>query len=279
MTLSEVQLKILLSLASLFLLLTLKSLGVRLLKQNAGKVYLRNTLNFFVVVAALLIWQEELREFTFSILALVAALAIAMKEFVLCFVGGGYKALNRLFSIGDRIEIGDNLGDVVDSNFLYTKLLEVGPKGLSQQYTGRKIYIPNHVLLMQSIHNLTSSRKYGFHVFKHPVKVTKDILIRKKMMTQVAQSVCAPYLAEARFEMRSDSLKEGLEASKVDPVVSLYFNSTTEAELVVRVPVPVKERGHYQQKIIHRFLEKQGYPRRYTSLNTGVNMSKNYRNL
>jgi hypothetical protein len=90
---------------------------------------------------------------------------------------------------------------------------------------------------------------------------SKDILLKKKTMHKVALSVCSPYLKEARKEMRATSIVEGLEPPKVDPVISLHFISSTEVEFVIRVPVPVKKRGHYQQKIIHRYLETQGVPR------------------
>jgi small-conductance mechanosensitive channel len=261
MEFSQTNIKIVVSLVVLFLLTLFKIIGNRRLNKNSRKVYFRNLINFLYVLSTVLIWQQELREFTFSILALIAALSIAMKEFVLCIVGGGYKVLNSLFKIGDRIEIGENLGDVVDNNFLFTKLLEVGPKGLSQQYTGRTICIPNHLLLTQAVHNLTSSKKYSFHVFKHPLIFSNDILLKKKIMHKVASGVCSPYLKEARNELRASALIEGLDAPKIDPVISLHFISSSEVEFVIRVPVPVKRRGHYQQKIIHRYLETQGIPR------------------
>ena len=62
--------------------------------------------------------------------------------------------------------------------------------------------------------------------------------------------------------MRNTALKEGLIAPKIDPVISLHFKSAKEVDFVIRVPVPVKKRGHYQQKIVHRYLERTGHPKR-----------------
>lgn len=240
----------------------LKILLLQYIGKNPWKIYFKNLVNTICLILLFFIWQQEIREFSFSIIAIAAALAIATKEFILCFVGGAYKLSNHFFKIGDRIEVGDNLGDVIDNTLFYTKLLEVGPKGLSQQYTGRIVFVPNSILLTQSVNNLTSSKAYSFHVFKHPIELSPNILRHKKLMYHAALYVCTPYLSEARFEMQNTASKEGLEPPEVGPVVSLHFTSAKEINLLIRVPVPVKMRGHYQQKILHRYLEKLGYPRR-----------------
>jgi small-conductance mechanosensitive channel len=259
----------------------LKTLNTKLLTNRYWRIVIKNLLNLLLLVGLFVIWTNEIKSFGISIIAIAAAVAIATKEFILCFVGGVYKAINKLFKVGDRIEVNENLGDVIDNNLIFTKLMEVGPKGLSQQYTGRIISVPNSLFLTSSVHNLTSSKKYGFHVFCHPVTYSENILLDKKLMYYAALETCETYLDDAQMEMQNAALKECLDAPKVKPVISLYFKSANEVDFVIRVPVPVRMRGHYQQKIIHRYLEKKGLPRnsaKTSELDMVLNRSINLKN-
>ena len=82
-----------------------------------------------VILAAGLfgIWATELRAFAISLVAVAAALAIATKDVIQCFLGGFYKTSARPFELRDRIEVAGFRGEVIDHNFFSTILLEIGP--------------------------------------------------------------------------------------------------------------------------------------------------------
>mgnify|MGYP001215256827 CR=1 FL=1 len=59
--------------------------------------------------------------------AIAVALVIATKELILCVSGALIKGGARSFNIGDRIQVKEFRGDVIDQNLLTTTILEVGP--------------------------------------------------------------------------------------------------------------------------------------------------------
>src|SRR5690606_32112227 len=85
--------------------------------------------------------SAELRTVAISIVAIAVAFVVATKELILCITGSILKMASRSFVIGDRIQVKDFRGDVIDQNLLATTILEVGPGKLTHQRTGRMAVI------------------------------------------------------------------------------------------------------------------------------------------
>lgn len=106
-------------------------------------VQTRNGLILVFLLGLVLIWGQELRTLALSIVAIAVAFVVATKELILCFMGSLVKGGARSFDIGDRIQVKDFRGDVIDQNLLATTIMEVGPGKLTHQRTGRATVIPN----------------------------------------------------------------------------------------------------------------------------------------
>jgi len=90
-------------------------------------VQTRNGLLLLLLFGLIMIWGEELRTLALSVVAIAVAFVIATKELILCITGSVLKTGAGSFNIGDRIQIKDFRGDVIDQNLLATTILEVGP--------------------------------------------------------------------------------------------------------------------------------------------------------
>lgn len=211
-----------------------------------------STLLFFIGVVV--IWSEEIQAFALSLVALAAAFVIAGKEFFLCAMGGVYRASVSPFSIGDRIEIDKVRGDVVDSKFLVTKILEIGPHNMTHQYTGRLINIPNSYLLTKLVINESYLHKFVLHVFVIPLKKREDWRQAEKLVLEIAKKTVQPFISEARHHMNKVSIKEGLTPPGVAPRVTLHLASPDELDMIVRIPAPANKKGTIEQEIIRQFL-------------------------
>ena len=122
---------------------------------------LRGIFVLIFVAAFFITWASEIYSLIISITAIAAALAIATKEVILCYGGSFYRFFTHPFSVGDRIVIDDLRGDAVEIGLLGTQILEVGPKDLTHQYTGRLVTIPNAKFLSSTIFNETYSSDYS----------------------------------------------------------------------------------------------------------------------
>ncbi|HTL11167.1 MAG TPA: mechanosensitive ion channel family protein, partial [Bdellovibrionota bacterium] len=202
------------------------------------------------------IWAHEIRVFALSVVALTVAGVVATKEFLLCVVGGIYKASARPFQVADRIEILKFRGDVIDHNLFTTTLFEVGPEHTVHQYTGRTIVLPNSVFLTNPLFNETYNRRFVLHTFTVPFKRTDDWRLAEKLLLESAFQEVGPYLAEAKQYMSHLERTQGLDAPVMDPRANIHFPDPERIDLVMRVPVPAQRKGRMEQLILRGFVER-----------------------
>ena len=213
---------------------------------------------FLIIVAAIFIlWANELYQFVISLAAILAAFAIAGKELFLCYGGSFYKTFARPFSVGDRIQVGDIRGDVVDIGLLSTQLLEVGPKDYTQQLTGRTITLPNSIFLNTSVFNETDDvyedRDFVLHIFTVPIKNDRNWNEKKTLLLESANQFCGQYIDQANQFFQALAKKRQVGVPLVEPRINIRFENPDLILFIVRVTVPVEQRGQLEQKIIKDF--------------------------
>src|SRR5690606_21856396 len=109
-----------------------------------------------------------------SVVALAVALVVATKELILCITGSILKTGAQSFKIGDRIQIKDFRGDVIDQNLFATTIMEIGPGKLTHQRTGRVTVLPNSLFVSEPVINESYTHDYVLHVFTVPFKRQDD---------------------------------------------------------------------------------------------------------
>lgn len=210
----------------------------------------RNALLLLLIFGLILIWASELRTLALSIVAIAVAFVVATKELILCLTGSVVKSAGRSFNIGDRIQIKDFRGDVIDQNLLTTTILEVGPGKLTHQRTGRMTVIPNALFVSEALINESYTHDWVLHVFTIPFKREENWKLAKQVVFDLAGSYCAPYLDDARRYMKRMSDHKGLDTPSVDPRVSILVPSAGEIHLLVRLPVKANQRNYIEQAIL-----------------------------
>lgn len=173
----------LVSTATLILvIIVLRTLITRYIRRNVSSIDLRrrwmvqsrNGLILLLILGLLTIWGEELRTLALSIVAIAVAFVVATKELIMCVTGSILKSGASSFSLGDRIQIKDFRGDVIDQNLLATTILEVGPGKITHQRTGRMTVIPNALFVSEPVINESYTHDYILHVFTVPFKRDDD---------------------------------------------------------------------------------------------------------
>ena len=86
----------------------------------------RNSVFLVGSVVILLIWLGFGSNFTVAMGILGAGIAFASQEVIGSFAGYVNIVTSNLFRIGDRVRIGDVVGDVLDVSILRTTVMEIG---------------------------------------------------------------------------------------------------------------------------------------------------------
>lgn len=82
----------------------------------------------------------------------------------------------RLFSLGNWIECNGMRGEVTDHSVLSTTLLEPDPPDNGYGFTGRKLVMPNSVLLTHPVHSENPARRFVRHRFRITVEQALDAM-------------------------------------------------------------------------------------------------------
>jgi len=131
----------------------------------------RKTANYITTGLAILllinIWFNGLQSIATFLGLLSAGLVVALREPLLSIAGWIFLVWKRPFHIGDRIQFGDHVGDVIDIRLFQFTLNEVREWVQGDQPTGRVMHIPNNRLFTTPLANYN----YGFPYIWHEVPV------------------------------------------------------------------------------------------------------------
>lgn len=258
-TLPDSMLRLVISTVLLVLaIVILRTLTARFIRKNVVSSELRGRLlvnfrNGFLLLGVLglaLIWGDQIRALALSIVAIAVAFVVATKELILCVSGAILKGGAGSFNLGDRIQVKDFRGDVIDQSLLATTILEVGPGKTSHQRTGRVIVIPNALFVAEPVINESFTDHWDFHVFTVPFKREDDWHAAQAALLDAANRHCAPYLESVRKYMNKVGVSRGLEVPSVDPRVTIQAPVASEIHLTVRLPAKSGQRSYIEQAIL-----------------------------
>lgn len=150
----------------------------------------RNVLLLVGLLGLIMIWAPQLRTFALSLTAVAVAIVVATKELLLCLSGAALRAFSRSFSVGDRIEIAGLRGEVLDHDWLVTRLQEFEDKPGSFRKTGRVVSLPNSILFTAPIR--MEGRSFGelLHRFTMTVEPDINIFAEREAIEQLAENAC-----------------------------------------------------------------------------------------
>jgi small-conductance mechanosensitive channel len=174
------------------------------------------------------------------------------------FIGWLYILVRRPYRVGDRIQIDDATGDVIDVSYIDTTLWEFGGKYLSTDHpSGRIIKFPNSKVLNTIIYNYSWPLfPYIWNEIKFNIAYNSDLEFVAATMQQIVEQE----LGEAMIQ-RVATYRELLAKTTVDelevrahPRVIFRVNDNTWLEAIVRYLVPPREAGSVKTVLIKQLL-------------------------
>jgi small-conductance mechanosensitive channel len=204
----------------LYSLLILVALGIirfailkivwRLTEDPKSRYTWKRTVSFttgmLMVILILSVWMEAMSQFGAFLGLLSAGIAIALKDMLTNVAGWIFILARKPFSIGDRVQIGENAGDVIDIRLFQFTLLEIGNWVHADQSTGRIIHIPNGIVFTISQANYSA----GFNYIWNEISV----LVTFESHWQLAKSILEKIIHEHSESLSLDAERKIIEASK-----------------------------------------------------------------
>ncbi|MDP8213675.1 MAG: mechanosensitive ion channel [Candidatus Euphemobacter frigidus] len=166
------------------------------------------------------IWLPGFHSLVTFLGLLSAGLAIAMKDPLMNLAGWAFIIWRAPFNVGDRVQIGEQEGDVVDLRIFEFTLAEINNWAGGDMTTGRVIYVPNGVVFTKSIANYS---KGGFPYIWNEISVLITFESNWKQAKKLLEEIAARHgkllIESAEKEERTAAQKLFIHSSDLTPKV------------------------------------------------------------
>jgi len=276
------QTKVIESVVIVLMLILVRRVALRLVEpriESSKTLYWWSKTSGYVVFAISLvsivaIWVEALRSLGTFLGLLTAGLAIALKDLVADLAGWVFILWRKPFELGDRIQIGEDSGDVVDVRLFAFTLMEIGNWVDADQSTGRMIHVPNAKVFTVPLANYTAGFPFLWNELGVMVTFESDWRRAKAMLSEIVDEVTEGTSERAERTLRSTSRRFLIHYSKLTPIV---YTSVKDSGVMLTVRYlcdPRARRGTAEgiwERVLDRFAEAEdidlAYPTQRVYLN------------
>ena len=162
------QQKILISILFVIFLSLVRFAVLRLVWRQTENIKIRyqwkRTLSFIIPFIGLIligaVWLPVFEEFGTFLGLFTAGIAIALKDPLTNLAGWFFILFRKPFTVGDRVQIGEHTGDIIDIRLFQFTMLEIGNWVDADQSTGRIIHLPNGKVFLEPQANYSSGFEY-----------------------------------------------------------------------------------------------------------------------
>ncbi len=215
------------SLAILLALWLLRLLILRVVEGRSADVRVRyrwrkGTAYAAVLLGALLvgpIWLHGVRTAATFLGLVSAGLALALRDPLANLAGWVFILWRRPFEVGDRVQVGEHAGDVVDQRIFQFTLLEIGNWVAADQSTGRVIHVPNGQVFTIPLVNYTSEFEYIWHEVPVTITFESDWRRAKGIIQEIADRRAGSLSQDAEDRVRRMAGRLMILYSELTPIV------------------------------------------------------------
>jgi small-conductance mechanosensitive channel len=223
----DTQAKLLSSLAIVLSIWLLRLLIMHLVNRRTDDVVSRyrwrQRTSYVAVALSLLlvgpIWLRGVQPIATYLGLLSAGIAIALKDPLTSLAGWVFIVWRRPFSVGDRIQIGDHAGDVVDLSIFQFSVMEMGNWVAADQTTGRILYIPNQRIFQEVLANYTTEFEYIWNEIPVLVTYESDWKKAKAILQEIADRHAADWGERAAQRIRRATRRFMIQHTNPSPTV------------------------------------------------------------
>lgn len=206
--------------------------------------------NTIILIVIFFIWESHLANLITVISFISAGATIALREIIFNFFSGIYIKIKKPFRLEDRIEIGENKGDVVNISTLNFEILEIGDEINGDQSTGKIIHLPNSLIFTVPLINYVKAFKYIWTEITVKIPLDADLRESKKVLYKIVNNnqVVKRIPQKMRNQISSASLDYRIYFNKFDPIIYTKVVDM-HTELYIRYLVHPKKARNVEDEI------------------------------
>lgn len=165
------------------------------------------------------IWIINFQSITTFLGLLSAGIAIALKDIFVNIAGWIFIYWRKPFDVGDRIQIGEFKGDVVDLRLFQFSLLEVGNWVDGEQSTGRIVHVPNGKVFIDPQANYSQGFDYIWNEQNVFIGLDSDYKKANLILKEIMNMLLSPDFKTIESDLRIAQKEHFISFSQYTPTV------------------------------------------------------------
>ncbi|MFT5886926.1 MAG: small-conductance mechanosensitive channel [Arcticibacterium sp.] len=174
-----------------------------------------------LVIVTISFFTGSIKDFALAIGLLTTGIAIALEELILSIAGSFYIFFVGVYKPGDRIEINNIKGDVIDIDSIYTTMMEIGEWISSDNYSGRIVKLSNAFVFKGPVYNYSKDFPFVWDEFNLPIKYDSDIELAKIVAIRIASETLSEYVSQSISEWNQVVNKYYIENAQVESTLAI----------------------------------------------------------
>jgi len=236
----------------------LSRMATRRVKDITRKYILTKVVNYVLGLVALIalfrVWFGGGGGLAAYLGIVSAGVAIALRDPLVNLAGWLYIMIRKPFVIGDRIQIHEHRGDVIDISLFQFSLIEIGNWVDADQSTGRVIHVPNGWVFQHTTSNYTQGFSFIWHEIPVTITFESNWQKAKEILTRIGREFSAVQSQRVADEIRQAAHKFLIFYEHLTPIV---WTSVADigVTLTLRYLCEPRQRRSSSEKIWEAVLE------------------------
>lgn len=210
---------------------------------------------FLIIVFLINTWLNIFGSVATFLGLISAGIAIALKDPLVNMVAWLFILIRQPFKVGDRIQIGDLAGDVIDIRLFQFSVNEIGNWVDADQSTGRIIHIPNGKVFTEPQSNYTAGFQYIWHEIPILLTFESNWKKAKQILTDIVNHHGVLLSKEAEKQIKEAARTFLIFYNKLTPIVYTTVKDSGVL-LTLRYMCNPRERRGIEEKIWEDILNK-----------------------
>ena len=191
-------------------------------------------------------WFEAFQSVATFLGLLSAGLAIALKDPLVNLAGWAFILWRRPLEVGDRIQMGQHSGDVIDIRIFQFTLLEIGNWVDADQSTGRIIHIPNGKVFTEMQANYSKGFEYIWNEIPVLLTFESDWQKAKEILKEIVDANALHLTERAERKVRQAARKFLIFYTNLTPAVYTSVRDSGVLLTIRYLCAPRNRRGSEQ---------------------------------
>jgi len=235
-----------------------ENLIIRQIHETRERYTIRKTVSSIISIlflgAILAIWFQETTTLVLAFGLLSAGIAIALQDVLKNLAGGILIILTSPFKAGDRIQVENDSGDVLDIKLFSTTLMEIRGWVEADQYSGRLLLIPNSFILNKTVKNYTKDFSFIWDEIDFMLTYESNWKKAQEIAIEIAHDITGAFEQSAKNELGNMEEKYLIHPSDVEE--KIYTRITDNwIDMRLRYVVDPRQRRKVSNSLNEKILE------------------------